>query len=170
MKKTILTIIAALMGVALYATDFQYLYWMVDESADVDKYDFTYATVKTTDSSYFYLYNQSGNTGNDKFYISNIATADSGLTTSAGYAGLGTADYTGSTFLFELWTQDDVRVGWKSVAFASLADYVFANTSQTGATPYVVKDVVPEPTSGVLLLLGFAGLALRRRKQLNIEG
>ena len=171
MKKTMLMIIAALSSAALHA-DYQYLYWMVDETKDTDQYQFTYATVKAGDSSYLYLYDQSGNTGDYKFYASDVITgADTGLSTSAAYAGLGEGNYTGSTFLFELWNQYDEKVGWKSVGYSALSGNIFANTqSGSGSSPYVVSNVIPEPTSGMLLLIGIAGLALRRRKQLNVEG
>ena len=170
MKKTMLMIIVALTGAALHA-DYQYLYWMVDETHDTDQYQFAYATVKTGDSSYLNLYDQSGDTGSYKFYISDYATANTGLSTSAGYAGLGDGNYSDSTFLFELWNQYDEKVGWKSVGYSALAGNIFANTqSGSGSTPFVVSNVIPEPTSGMLLLIGIAGLALRRRKQLNVEG
>ena len=171
MKKTMLMIIVALTGAALHA-DYQYLYWMVDETHDTDQYQFTYATVKAGDSSYLYLYDQSGNTGDYKFYASDVVTgANAGLSTSAGYAGLGDGNYSDSTFLFELWNQYDEKVGWKSVSYSALSGNIFANTqSGSGSTPYVVSNLVPEPTSGMLLLIGIAGLALRRRKQLNVEG
>ena len=171
MKKTMLMIIAALTGAALHA-DYQYLYWMVDETQDTDQYQFTYATVRAGDSSYLNLYDQSGDTGDYKFYISNLATANTGLSTSAGYAGLGEGvDYDDATFFFELWNQYDEKVGWKSVGYSALSGNIFANTqSGSGSSPYVVSNVIPEPTSGMLLLIGIAGLALRRRKQLNVEG
>ena len=34
----------------------------------------------------------------------------------------------------------------------------------TGESAFVVSQVIPEPTSGLLMLFGLAGLALRRRK------
>ena len=166
-----MSLVTGLLSLSLHA-DYQYLYWMVDETHDTDQYQFTYATVKADDSSYLYLYDQDGKTGSFKFYASDVvAGADTGLFTSAGYAGLGEGSYVGSTFLFELWNQDNEKVGWKSVSYSALAGNVFANTqSGSGSTPFVVSNVIPEPTSGMLLLIGIAGLALRRRKQLNVEG
>ena len=174
MKKMIttgfMTLVTGLVSLALHAEDYKYLYWMVDETHDADKYEFTYATVKADDSSYLHLYNQSGDTGADRFYISDYATADLGLATSAGFAGLGTDSYIGSTFLFELWREnddgdDDTLVAWKSVAYSALAGNIFANTqTDSGESPFVVSNVIPEPTSGMLLLIGIAGLAIRRRR------
>ena len=49
---------------------------------------------------------------------------------------------------------------------ADLADYTadFQNATAIGASDWTTYSSVPEPTSGLLLLLGVAGLALRRRR------
>ena len=172
MKKLFTTSFAALvtglMSLSLHA-DYQYLYWTVDETHDTDQYQFSYATVKAGDSSYLSLYSpDSSSAYGTKLY--NSSTPGDGLVTDAGYAGLGEGiDYSGSTFLFELWMENasggDALVAWKSVGYSALAGNVFANTqSGSGSTPYVVSNLVPEPTSGMLFLLGIAGLALRRRR------
>ena len=41
--------------------------------------------------------------------------------------------------------------------------------SMTGSTPLSVTQVIPEPTSGLLLLIGGALLALRRGKARSAE-
>ena len=168
MKKTMFIIIAALTSAALHA---DYLYWMVNEVDDSEKYQFSYATVKTDDSSYLSLYSTDSSTSyGTKLYNSNMVSGQDGYVTGAGYAGLieGT-DYSGSTFLFELWAEnyggDDTLVAWKSVAYSSLSGNIFSNyVTGSGSSPYVVSNLVPEPTSGMLLLIGIAGLALRRRR------
>ncbi|MBQ5531427.1 MAG: PEP-CTERM sorting domain-containing protein [Kiritimatiellae bacterium] len=40
----------------------------------------------------------------------------------------------------------------------------FTNGTTTSASSWANLKVVPEPTSGLLMLLGMAGLALRRRR------
>lgn len=52
-----------------------------------------------------------------------------------------------------------------AVDYAAIQDYVYTDmgTAIDGNAPYVFS-VIPEPTSGLLLLFGLAGLALRRRR------
>ena len=47
---------------------------------------------------------------------------------------------------------------------SDMAGYEFSNPSGTEIAGWTVAESVPEPTSGLLLLLGMAGLALRRRR------
>ena len=73
------------------------------------------------------------------------------------------------SFFVQLYDDSGTRVAWQTY---SMADVVAANSiwhingpsMGTGATPYVMSSFIPEPTSGLLLLFGVAGLALRRRK------
>ena len=63
-------------------------------------------------------------------------------------------------------TESDV--GYSEVVFGSQNAYSTAfkdaTAGYTGAGWYSQASAVPEPTSGLLMLLGMAGLALRRRR------
>ena len=172
MKKQM--ILAALLCAATAATTVRaadtdaYLYWMVN-LGDTSEYAFSYATIKVAGSdTYLSMYTENSTVASGtRLY----GAADSGnLTTEAGFTGVG--GYSGSTFLVELWASgtgadgSDTRVAWGSLAYAALSGYVYTEMGQGGAKPYEVtaSQVVPEPTSGLLALLGLAALALRRKQ------
>ena len=146
-----------------------YLYWMVNVSENKD-YAFSYATIKVAGSdSYLSMYTEGSTVASGtRLY----GAADSGnLTTDAGFTGVG--GYSGSTFLVELWASgtgadgSDTVVAWGSLAYSALQSYIYSDMATAGGTaPYTVtaSQVVPEPTSGLLALLGLAALALRRKQ------
>ena len=91
-----------------------------------------------TFNAYFVVFGTDGN-GNDAIYISDVAAAD--------YQAVGDG----------------------SVIFGQQNAYSFvgfndASKGYSGAGWYSSASAVPEPTSGLLMLLGMAGLALRRRR------
>ena len=154
-------IAGVLIANTLLAAD-SYLYWMVDPSASSTYEDYVYATVKIDDGSSSYL--QMYDPGTEELLAGDAGTrlvkGDSGY-----FGAFDAASMSGASFLIELWSS----AGEESIATATLAySTAFASgaiytpgASGGGATPYAV--VVPEPTSGLLLLLGMAGLALRRK-------
>ena len=175
MKKLLMAM--ALAGAAMVASaedEDKFLYWMVDVSDSTD-YAFNYATIKAKDASgnesdYLGLYGQdNADEIGPRLYASN----DPGTTTGGGaFAGLGNYGV-GSKFLFELWTDGGTadspnRVGWTGwIDYESIAKNIFAAGDLSGASPFTVGStmLVPEPTGGLLTLLGLAVLALRRKQQ-----
>lgn len=169
MKKLLMAM--ALAGAAMVASaEDNFLYWMVDVG-DSPEYTFNYATIKAKDASgnesdYLGLYGQDrADEIGPRLYASNGA----GTTTGGGaFAGLGNYGVN-SKFLFELWTADSPNpVGWTGwIDYESIANNIFAAGDMSGALPFTVGStmLVPEPTGGLLTLLGLAVLALRRKQK-----
>ena len=106
--------------------------------------------------------------------------ADSGRTSRAGATGGSLTGLTGSTYemflvAFDTYSAADAALStarnyiisdklsgatYGEIDMASSIDYTSANF---GSGPWTAV-AVPEPTSGLLMLLGVAGLALRRRR------
>ena len=77
-----------------------------------------------------------------------------------------------NTFLFELWTSNAtgaIKEAWQRYSLADVTGSIVGGSSASGGSPLTVTSVIPEPTGGVLMLLGLAALAVRRKdiKDLN---
>ena len=131
------------------------LYWQVDTSADNAAYtgDFSYAVLNASDGS----------------AIDAAAAEDNKvIPTLKDLGGYGSSEY---SFYVELYNAagDSVYKG-QSVSYTDLLDSGYISTSGV-LTPTMLATggfngaSVPEPTSGMLLLIGGALLALRRRRQ-----
>lgn len=153
------------------AASAKYVYCMIENANyEGNAIDFSYATV-SIDGGYSYLdfYTPAGVVGNaiqsdsQEGYQNYSAGARTGTGAYAQFDD-DTPEYT--TFLFELFASNDNRVGWQQYSLSALiaAKAVGDTTSASEATVFKITNVIPEPTSGILLLLGMAGLALRRRK------
>jgi len=158
---------AAMMLAAATATA-DLLYWQVSDAVGNElsgkqntPIEFAYATVKA-DGTLLNVYNEkAGDTGSSRAY----AMADDNTSTDAAYAG--TFDDSVTSFLVELWDNGGTRVGWQTYSASAVANSIWKSDTPaaSGGTPLTVTGVVPEPTSGLLLLLGMAGLALRRKRR-----
>ena len=115
----------------------------------------TYAKVSTDGGqTYLTLYTADGATTSEEVTLG-----------QKGYVGFSsTPSFT--SFLFEVYdgvTHD--RLGWTTLAYDKASDFIYDTPTKSSATSvFHVTQLIPEPTSGLLLLLGAAGLALRRRR------
>lgn len=165
MKKAIL-IAAVFAGAALARAEennaYQYLYWQVA----ADKVDGKVADYNT---AYFCL---EGGEVISAYQWPSVQTAESRMDS----ARVGTTDlsgYAGQSFYMELayWngTSDKVVGSSATYTYAQLEQFMTSVAPGTSGiptqgvfSPYIA---VPEPTSGLLMLLGFAGLLLRRKRR-----
>lgn len=165
------TVAAIALALVTFSASAGYLvYWDVEGAENLYPADssntaleFSYATIKTdTSSDYLKMYDTNGETEYWKLYALN----ENARSTGAAYSGeFDPADT--KSFLVELWSYDDTRLGWQTFSLSQASSAIFDadGFSQRGSvTAVTLTQFVPEPTSGLLLLLGMAGLALRRKK------
>ena len=158
MKKVI---VAAFVATAAVSARAGYLYWMIGQDADSDEaIRFEYATIKQ-DGQTLAIYSPYGDELGTKVSAEDGYSMDDG-----GYAMLSGATTGSTSFLVELWNDSDELVGWARYGSADIATHIVDSFNTSGGDPLYVTQptLVPEPTSGILLLLGVAGLALRRRR------
>ena len=162
--------IFSVLAIALAATaaraEDSYLYWMVSgANYNNSVIDFAYATIKAEDGgSYLNLYEPGGATSD----INALASTGGGMSSSTdggAFAKITEYNNSATTFLVELWNADDTVVGWQSYSYDAWKNFVYTSTGAGSASPLTVTAVVPEPTSGLLMLFGLAGLALRRKRR-----
>lgn len=149
------------------------LCWMVEENPQTVK--FTYAQVVAAD--------ESGNRQELEIYdmsagrkIDEVTTMDADITgyatdrawVSLDYAPAG-SQWVGYSFFVELLDEDENTIkSWQSesLRYSDLANYIWGSSTERLPEAMVFKGVscVPEPTSGLLMLLGVAVLSLRRKR------
>ena len=164
MKKA-LFVVALLGGMVASAETDSYLYWMVDDSSAPT---YTKAAIRYTDSSSYLLnYYEAGGsqigTGPEvsKSVIDAQAEWGDGL-----YAGVDSNDLPRS-FVVELWN-GDAYVGQSVIDWSVAQNYIYEGgmgMPTAGAVPLSSGFSIPEPSSGLLMLVGCAMLGLRRRRQ-----
>ena len=171
MKKLVLAAFVALSGSYLMAED-QYLMWMLGDTLSLDGETYT---LKENDSVRIAVADASGAATTTYLNLyGNPGETTFGQSTDAADAQIfsvlaGVTDYSNSSFVFELINGSDVVGQSGSVSYGALSSYIsdmkFAHGSATGTYSVSSFSAVPEPTSGLLLLLGVAGLALRRKNK-----
>ena len=166
MKKTLF--VAAILGAMVASANDSYLYWMVG-SSDVS-YD--YARVRTMEGTYLsiydtafdepYTYNDEvgGMSGIKKEWVEDVRSNGEGL-----YAALG-SNPLGSDFVIELYNYENTFVGQSVVSYNANSIYTANSLNVPGSLTLVAPTsyAIPEPSSGLLMLVGCAMLGLRRRK------
>lgn len=165
MKKLVALVVVAL-SCGAWAAD-SYLYWMVETSVTCDNESFNgYNSAKIgylNDSgsmTYLNLYGE-GESG-DFIGIGQSATP--------GYESFAKIPGSGSTFFIELFNDSRLVAQSEALSYSALESYITSSMLQTPREPWTSAGTkftsnVPEPSSALLMLLGCAGLALKRKKQ-----
>ena len=170
MKNLKYFVIAALTATAM-PLHADMLYWLADNPVDTWNGNvpvtFAYATVSAQDANDNATLLSPYSDGVKLDGATKVAASDN--TVGALYSG----DFISSdvkSFLVELYDENNVRVAWQTyLAAENLLSIWHDAQSMTGSTPLSVTQVIPEPTSGLLLLIGGALLALRRGKARSDE-
>lgn len=148
-------------GVAAHAEYSSYFYWQVDDSVA----DFSYAQLRLSGGSQYFTI---GDTAYTKVGAETTGGATLGQTTLAVAANLGSYASSEYSFLVEVFGEDDGLLAFSDTfSYDDIAgSFVYSDMGSTlSGTAYGVSvSNVPEPTSGVLLLLGLAALGLRRKR------
>ncbi len=172
MKKILWSVAVALIAVGARA---DVLYWQVSSPTTTDGSAISLETFK-----YAAVYAQNDATGKGVYLSSfrpNNDEADVTVPVGAIYGvdfSASADDYTGMTFYIELYSADSMYKSSTGKSYSDLkaAGHIadFTNDFEkmnawSGGTFVASSSNVPEPTSGMLLLVGAALLGLRRRKQ-----
>ena len=169
----LLTAIVALFSRAAFADPDLLLYFQIDssnltfvENGSACSYDFAMVSF-TTDGT-----NPSG--GYLDLYADGETVSQGQALASgsdAAYASLGSNPSAESQILFELWSASGdsfERVGYYTALYSDLTGNIMESGGVSPAMPLMIAQVhaeaVPEPTSGLLTVLGVAFLALRRKR------
>ena len=172
MKKIIFSL--AVLSSAVASAD-SYLYWMVDTS---DTYN--YARISAIPSgggsqTYLNIYDGAFEDAYNDASVSpggsvSKSTVDTFKTDGdAFYAALGSVDPAASTFIIELYNESGKFISQSTLSGSSIAQYIYKGGTSVPLTAAwsASSFAIPEPSSGLLMLVGCAVLGLRRRKQKN---
>ena len=181
-SKIVCMAVAGLIGLAASA---DVLYWQVGADSSYD-YDTAYLMARDSGGNLYYVGTSYGEDGTT--VVSNDGAVDAGQFANSGYAlgdlstvmswdesaSSGTAA-SGWNFYVELWNETSGWVGRTTdMSYDTLvssgairgdtlsSNFSLNNAIGHGGTTFTSE--APEPTSGLLMLIGLGALALRRRK------
>lgn len=172
MKKLAFAVLGVLSACALRAED-SYLYWMIGSEAAA-----SFATEMGVSSLEGYTAKLWSDAGNEYLNLYPVSASAPALTvTSVDAVGAQLAGVVASlggspsgSFFVELWNSSGLQGRSQEYTYQSLQDYIgtvkFTSSWPKNAFALVGGfRAVPEPSSGLMLLIGLSALALRRKKR-----
>ena len=169
MKKIMIALIALGMGIAANAASVNWSVTTAKGNAGIDVYLTTTSSIASMDDITSNLFGNSGNQGETA-----LATSTARNATATGAVG-GLTENTTYEFFYvfvnednQFWVSDKQTVTTAAETAAAATASLSATNSNAllnSTASGTLSENVPEPTSGLLLLLGVAGLALRRKKK-----
>lgn len=177
MKRKIVLMASLLLALAARA---DYLLWQVNQTGAEEPVSFAFArlTVKGVGVEAGTYLPQAGTNGKTDVVHATFPEPENGLATLASYADLGEYANSAYSFAVELYAFKDGApslVGVSNyVSYFQMMEqfHVYSDMSLSGINPFVYGKFqsVPEPTGGLLLLMGLGALALRRKRAVVPEG
>ena len=174
MKKLIFSL-GILSAVIAPAAD-SYLYWMIDLDSSDNYPALDYARVRyesTGGDGYLTIYDGAFDTAMTVNGESGVGKTDLVVADLMGdgfYASLASiANLASASFIVELYNTEGkfLARSFPNGAYGDMATHIYSSGGivPTPASPWTAGSFdVPEPSSGLLMLLGMAGLALRRKR------
>ena len=165
--KHIIAAIAVMSTAVAAAADDQQILWGVENPklSGGESVAFDYATIQAqySDGTMFYLYDTGYGSEWTRLYVWDTP----GLAEESHFGWFDAANI--ESFVVQLYQygevgSTDTLVAWNTFSADGWYKLHFGPKNEL-LSPFYVTQVIPEPTSGLLLLFGVAGLALKRRRQ-----
>ena len=170
-----LAVAATALAVGSASAEYATIYWTVDPGVETSfAYDYAGVAYKAPAESAYSAYLLDGSDGAgmasgtaDELFVT---PADAGKSVPGALPMQDAVDYGAYAFRIELFSGDDTLIAVSEAAtFASLQNVwacVGKGTDEPGGGTWspTAYHAVPEPTGGLLVLLGLAGLALKRKR------
>ena len=170
MKKALIVL---LIGLAVWSAKAEYyLYWNYEVPDTVTDVTFTYAKLAAYTSGDYYTpvgYLTVGDTTSDMIAAYGITASQlTGTSVSEVYFAMGSYNSNAYSFRVELFDSGNNFVGRSDAYdYATVSGSIYSDMSIGGMVPLSMGgySAVPEPTSGMMLLLGMGLLALKRKRR-----